>query len=78
MVVLDLATGLYFGLNATGSFIWTMLSEGTDRAQLIQNYASHFEITLEVAAADVDLGIEALKSRGLVFEEGMDHATTKH
>jgi hypothetical protein len=65
-VILDLASGRYFGLNAVGTRIWTLLDQGTSIEQIVQTVAEEYDADAEQIARDVKALIENLSSRGLI------------
>jgi hypothetical protein len=65
-VILDLASGRYFGLNAVGTRIWTLLDAGTPIEEIIQAVAEEYDADAEQIDRDVKALIEALSSRGLI------------
>ncbi|TQN37944.1 coenzyme PQQ synthesis protein D (PqqD) [Blastococcus colisei] len=65
-VVLDVASGSYLGLNATGSQLWGALVEGASRADLVSLLVQHFAVTPEEAGRDVDQFLDTCRARGLV------------
>lgn len=67
-VLLDLRSGHYFGLNATGARIWAALKDGLAPEQIPQIIVEDFDVTLERAQADVDAFIATLIQRGLITE----------
>lgn len=70
-VLLDLRAGRYFELDATGSRIWALLSEGRSRADLLATLAAEYDAAPAVLAADVDRLLAELLERGLVLR-GLD------
>jgi Coenzyme PQQ synthesis protein D (PqqD) len=65
-VILDLASGRYFGLNAVGTRIWTLLEEGTPIERIVDAIASEYDAEVQQIARDVTALIEQLSSRGLI------------
>jgi hypothetical protein len=68
MVVLDLNRSLYLQVNGTGSLLWTALSEGTTRTELVRTLMSAFDLDHAAAAADVDTFLDALRRQDLLVE----------
>lgn len=52
-IVLDLASGTYFGLQQVGARIWTILQQPTTCAQIVDTLAS--EYTVDVATLERDV-----------------------
>lgn len=69
-VLLDLATGRYFGLNATGVRIWALLGEGLTLAAIAERLAAEYALGPEAIAADLDELCTALQDAGLVDRVG--------
>lgn len=66
-VLLNLATGTYFGLNAVGGRIWQLLdAEGCTLAEASAKLQQEFEVSSEVADADVLALAANLVEHGLV------------
>ncbi len=65
-VLLDLRSGHYFGLNSTGSLVWSMLRDGLEPDAMAQRLAGEYEIDLARARADVEAFISTLFERGLL------------
>jgi hypothetical protein len=65
-VILDLASGRYFGLNAVGTRIWTLLDQGMPIEQIVRTVAAEYDADAEQIDRDVTALIEDLSSRGLI------------
>ncbi len=52
-VVLDLATGTYFGLDSVGTRVWQMISEGMTIGEICEEMLEEFEVSLETLQRDV-------------------------
>ena len=65
-VILDLASGNYFGLDAVGAFIWQLMSDGKTLAEICDSVQAKYE----VARTDIECDLLALaadlQSRGLI------------
>jgi hypothetical protein len=75
-VILDLASGRYFGLNAVGTRIWALLDAGTPIDRIVGTIAAEYEADPEQVARDVNALIDELVSRGLVVRS--DEASRKN
>lgn len=53
-------------LNDTGLFIWEKLQNDTTEAEIVSALVAEYDVTEDVAAADVHRIIEALKNAGIV------------
>jgi hypothetical protein len=65
-VILDLASGRYFGLNAVGTRIWTLLDQGTSIEEIVRTVAEEYDADADEIDRDVKALIEDLSSRGLI------------
>lgn len=65
-IVLSLESGMYFGLNATGSRVWTLIGEGATSAQIIDAISREFAHPADEVRADVDELLDVLQTKGLV------------
>jgi hypothetical protein len=65
-VILDLASGRYFGLNAVGTRIWTLLDAGTPIERIVEAVAEEYDADARQIDRDVKALIEELSSRGLI------------
>ncbi len=66
-VLLDLASGQYFGLNAVGSAIWQILGDApVTMAALCDEVEAEFDAPRDVIEADVSELIEELAMAGLI------------
>lgn len=65
-VLLQLSSGEYYGLNASGALIWQLLKEGASVSQI--QSALHARYRMDPAVLDADLAriLEQLASKGLV------------
>lgn len=67
-VILDLASGTYYGLNEVGTRIWTLMAAGRDEDAIAGALHAEFDVTLEGARADLAALASELLSRGLIRE----------
>jgi len=58
-VILDLASGTYFGLDPVGARIWALLGEGKTLAQVCDVMLEEFEVT----RADIERDVLELAGR---------------
>lgn len=66
-VVLDLKDGVYFGLNATGTQVWTRLQEPCSASELLSALlASYPELPAEQGVADLLSMLADLQELGLI------------
>jgi len=65
-VLLDLASGIYFGLDGVGKRIWDAVSEGRNIEETVTIITAEYEVEEAQAKADVINFIGNLVERGLL------------
>lgn len=65
-VLMDLAAGLYFGLDPVASHIWQSLSDHGDPALAAADLSRDYAVAPEQALADIEKWVAELESKGLV------------
>ena len=65
--MLDIDRGKMFSTNATGAVLFELLSSGLDDNTIVAEFANRFEISTEVAAADLNGFRENLRQHALSF-----------
>jgi hypothetical protein len=67
-VVLDLDSGMYYGLNAVGTWIWNRASTsgGLPFEALVAELVEEFDVAPPVAERDMSAFVEALRTSNLV------------
>lgn len=65
-VVLDLASGTYFGLNDTGSDLWSLIVQGATIAELRARVLELYDVDADTAGRDLTELVDELVKRGLV------------
>jgi hypothetical protein len=65
-VILDLASGTYFGLDPVGARIWALMGEGATLAEICATMLEEYEVEREQLEADVLRLAAELLERGLV------------
>ena len=65
-VLLNLGTGMYFGLDEVGTRVWSCLSESTDLAAIHRTLLDEYEVAADRLEADLIELVGALAERGLV------------
>jgi hypothetical protein len=68
-VLLDLASGIYFGLNEVGTRVWQLLDEGLDHDRVVETISGEFAAERVVVDGDVRALVAELRVRGLVVED---------
>jgi hypothetical protein len=65
-VLLDLASGKYFGLDPVGTRMWHLLAEGKPLAAVCDAIAAEFEVARPQVEEDLQQLLAELKTEGLV------------
>lgn len=68
-VLLDLKSGRYYGLDAIGTRMWSLLAETGRPAEVIARMLQEFDVDEERLRADVLGWIDRLSARGLLTVE---------
>ena len=69
-VLLDLASGEYYGLNEVGTRIWALLVAGTPPGEVLSSLRERYKAPEEVLARDLLELLGELRDRGLVRIDG--------
>ena len=65
-VILDLASGTYFGLDPVGARIWQLMTEGKTLAEVCATMLAEYEVTREGIERDVLRLAEELRAKQLI------------
>lgn len=65
-VLVNLATGSYFGLNPVGARMWALLAAGLGTGEVVAAVSAEYGVPGERAAADLKRLLAALAEQGLV------------
>jgi hypothetical protein len=66
IVLLDLQSGIYYGLDAVGSQLWLLLDETRDVEAAIERMLIEYDVDRETLTVDCDLLLRELEGKGLV------------
>jgi hypothetical protein len=69
VVVVDVRTSTYLSANDSGGRLWSRLSEGTTRDELVAELVEGFGVDAETAGVDIDKFLQQLRDQGLLEEE---------
>lgn len=69
LVLLDLASGTYFGLNPVGSRIWALLDQVVSIDEICQRLEAEYDVTPEILRDDVESLLMQLLEKGLVLKD---------
>ena len=67
-VLLDLASGLYFGLDGVGQRIWRAVADGKKLSETVDIIVAEYDVDQDQATADVLQFASTLLERGLLAE----------
>jgi hypothetical protein len=65
-VILDMADGVYYGLDSVGTRVWSLIQEPRALTDVASSIEAEFEVTRERALADLVVLAQDLATRGLV------------
>ena len=65
-VILDLASGTYYGLDPVGARIWQLMTEGQTLAQVCETMLAEYEVSREDIERDVLALVQNLADKQLV------------
>ena len=65
-VILDLGSGMYFGLDPVGAAIWQLLSEGHGLDAIVAALLGQYDVAEDQLRQDVTSLVSELLSRGLI------------
>ncbi len=66
VVLLHMGTGKYFGLDALGSKIWTLLEEGKQPEEIVDAICAEYLVDRPTVERDLQAFLEVLASRHLL------------
>jgi hypothetical protein len=65
-VILSLADGTYYGLNAVGTSIWNLIQQPTTVQHILDALLEEYDVDRETCAKDLQALIEDLKAHQLI------------
>ena len=65
-ILMDLSSGIYFGLDGVGKRIWDAIAEGSNLEEVVTVVASEYEVEKDRAQDDVIEFVGELVERGLL------------
>jgi hypothetical protein len=66
VVILDITSGQFFGINDVGGLVWDLLEHDTTRNALVDAVTAEFDVDSQQAGDDIDALIAQLSNAGLV------------
>ena len=67
-VLLNVESGVYFGLDPVGTRIWELLGAGAGELEIVDRVLEEYDVEPARARADVKAFIQALAAKGLTQE----------
>ncbi len=68
-VVLDMSSGIYFGLSPVASRFWKLLGEGATRDRIEAVLLDEFDVEPEILSADLDALLVQLEGKKLIVRQ---------
>ena len=65
-VILNLESGVYFGLNEVGARIWALIQQYGSLRKVLETIQEEYEVAPQVLESDLLQLVEQLQARGLV------------
>jgi hypothetical protein len=65
-VILDLKSGVYYGLNETGNQIWQWLQQPKTESEIIDLVLAEYDVTPEQGASDVKALLQEMSEAGII------------
>lgn len=69
LVILDLNSGSFFGLDGIGKAVWEKIIQGCSIEAIVDDLNGEFEVTVEELAGDIRSFVTMLLERGLLIDE---------
>ena len=66
MVLLNLATGVYFGLDPVGTRIWELIDRGRSTEQIVGALTAEYDVDAETCRADLAGFLRTLRDNELI------------
>jgi hypothetical protein len=68
-VILDMSSGMYFGLSPVASRFWKLLGEGSTHAEIQTILQDEFDVDAAVLRADLDGLLAELEAKKLIEQQ---------
>ena len=65
-VILDLASGTYFGLDPIGARIWQLIGEGKALGEICEVLLTEYEVSSDQLRGDLERLLQELGGKGLI------------
>jgi coenzyme PQQ synthesis protein D (PqqD) len=73
VVLLNLQSGVYYGLDEVGSRVWQLLTQSRGVDDVCATLLDEYDVSAEALRADVERLVGELSEKGLVIVESGDH-----
>ena len=73
-VLLDLVSGIYFGLDPVGTRIWALLNEDKSVGQVLDALLEEYEVERGALEADLEELLDRMLASGLIQKQTPDRA----
>ena len=70
VIVADMRTGHYLGLDGVGARVWELIAVGTTRDQAIERLSEEYDVSMDVLIRDIEQLIQELLVRRIVERGG--------
>ncbi len=71
VLLLNLDTGVYFGLSGVGTLVWESLRKGRSASEIVELVLAEYEVERHEAEADVNALLQNLLGKGLIVAGGL-------
>lgn len=65
-VILDLDSGVYYGLNDVGVDIWKLLQQPQTKESILKSLLEKYEVSVDLAGKDLESILKEMLSAGLI------------
>jgi hypothetical protein len=76
-VILNVGTGVYFGLDEVGTRMWQLMSEHGSTEKVIEVMLTEYEVDEEQLRGDLETLIQQLSEKGLVKTDAAETAKSE-
>jgi hypothetical protein len=76
-VILNVGTGVYFGLDEVGTRMWQLMSEHGSTEKVIEVMLTEYEVDEEQLRGDLEKLIQQLSEKGLVKTDAAETAKSE-
>lgn len=66
LVLLNLNTGVYFGLDPVGTDIWRLIDGSRSASEIVTAMTAEYEVDAETCRGDLDRFLDALRANDLI------------